>query len=109
MKSAIVSTKDWDLTECMSTARCVEYTEEDFKDIDIFSDSQFSIKKNDVSYMCRQILRCPVAKCNLKKGILEHRKTIMKNIQARKMDEARTLINTIEEQFNRIKTTTKGK
>ena len=102
MKTAIINTKDWNIAECASAVRFVEYTSEDFKNIGIISTGGVSVVHDDLRHKCRHITECAVGKCNLKKGILENKQTIIENIKKAKLEEAMRTIEMLEIKMNAI-------
>ena len=102
MKTAIVNTKDWNISECMSAVRFMQYNADDFKDIKISNKGIIAVKHEDVKHKCRNILNCTVAKCNLKKGILDNKHMIVENIKKEKLEEVIKSIEEIEKQMNAI-------
>ena len=78
MKTGIINTKEWDLSECMNPKRFIEYTEDDFKEIETLS---------DIEKLCSNIRWCKVKKCNLKKALKKYSNVICENIMNRKREE----------------------
>jgi hypothetical protein len=110
MKVGIANTKDWNMSECMSAARYVEYKSEDFKHIDMISTGYAAVEShNDVRKMCRNLTTCTVQKCNLKAAVIENKMTIMANIYKRKLDEMKIMIESAEGQLQKIRKSTEEK
>ena len=103
MKVAIVNFKDLKAEECMSAAKKVEYTVEDFKNIDrISQDFGKAETDKDVRNMCGRVTRCTVKDCNLKQAVLDNKSIIMTNIRKKKEAEMKALMDTAEEQMRKI-------
>ena len=104
MKVAIVNFKDKNLAECSSAARNVEYTKEDFKDLNMISDDhKWPTSPHDVRKLCAAVLACKVKNCNVKKAIIENDMTITANISKRKLDEMNKMIKAADVQIKKIK------
>ena len=110
MRKGIANTSEWNMAECLSAVRYVEYKSEDFQGIDVISKGQYVPEtNNDLRRLCNRITICTVSKCNLKKAVLENKMTIMANIYKRKLDEMKSMIESAEEELQKIRKSTDEK
>ena len=109
MKVAIVNSNEFNLSECMSAARGVKYTADDFKDIDKISNGFEGYRENDLAKFCKRVEQCTIKKCNLKKGIAKHKKLIMKNMKRRIDETTKETIRNIEQKMDHIERSMKSK
>jgi hypothetical protein len=107
MKTAIINTKDWNIADCMSAVRFVEYTSDDFKNVSMISTGGVTVAHGDLRHKCRHITGCTVGKCNLKKGLLENKQLILDTIKKTKLEEAIKTIEILENKINGIVKTIK--
>ena len=101
-KGTIINTKDWNMVECLSAARYVKYTAEDFKSIDKISKGFEGYRENDLSKFCKRVEICTITKCNLKKGIAKHKNMILHSMRKRIDETTKETLDNINKKMKHI-------
>ena len=106
MKVAIVSTKDWNESECMLPARHLNYTADDFKDMDRISKEWTKVEsEKDPRNICPRVIICTIKKCNIKQAIIDNKELIMSNIVKAAQQELQRIIESTDGRFEKIEKT----
>jgi hypothetical protein len=103
MKVAIVSTKDWNESECMAPARHVDYTAEDFRNTDGVSQEYTKVETiKDARYICPKLTTCAYKKCNLKQAVIDNKEIIISNLLREAHEELEKIIKSTDGRFEKI-------
>lgn len=97
MKLSVVSVQEYggaeEMANCLSAARFVSYTLDDFKDVKT---------DMDITKKCKHIFNCKVKKCNLKQFIAEHKKEIYNSIREEKLKKVNGEIRKLDEKLQGV-------
>ena len=94
MKTGIVNMAEYNLSECSSAARGVEYSDTDFNE---------THSMGNILELCDKIVNCKVKKCKLKEAVTRNRIKITGNIYKKRTEETINAIRNADEGITQIK------